>query len=92
MTDKKVYAQREVGECEPLTFDAEICNGCNRCVEVCQVDIMIPNPEKGKPPIVLYPSECWYSGDCVTACPREGAIRLNNLLRNRVHWKQKKSI
>ena len=29
----------------PLRFDAAICVGCNRCANVCQVDIMIPNPE-----------------------------------------------
>ena len=44
----------------PITFDEAVCVGCNRCMNICQVDIFIPNPEKGKPPIVLYPGECYY--------------------------------
>ncbi|MFW9970930.1 MAG: ferredoxin family protein [Candidatus Odinarchaeota archaeon] len=87
--DKKAYAIPEPGISDPVTFNSEICNGCNRCMEVCQVDIFIPNPERGKPPIVLYPGECWYCGCCVSECPKSGAIKLNPKLMNRVHWKSK---
>jgi NAD-dependent dihydropyrimidine dehydrogenase PreA subunit len=86
---KKVHVCPGTAVPGPLVFDPSLCNGCNRCVEVCQVDIMIPNPEKGKPPIVLYPGECWYDGSCVDACPNPGAIKLNVLLMNRVYWKPK---
>jgi NAD-dependent dihydropyrimidine dehydrogenase PreA subunit len=72
----------------PITIDEDLCRGCNQCVEVCQVDLFLPNAEKGKPPIVMYPGECWYDGSCVEACPLPGAIRLNPLLINRVHWKE----
>ncbi|MCP4709145.1 MAG: ferredoxin family protein [Planctomycetes bacterium] len=89
MTEKKVAAIYEPATFAPLTFDAAVCNGCNRCVEVCQVDILIPNVQKGKPPIVLYPGECWYGGTCVEVCPRPGAISLNSLSINRVQWKLK---
>lgn len=58
-------------------------------MEVCQVDMFIPNPEKGKPPIVFYPGECWYCECCVGECPNQGAIELDPLLMNRVHWKPK---
>jgi len=74
---------------QPVIFDPAVCNGCNRCVNVCQADVMIPNPEKGKPPIALYPDECWYEGSCVEHCPRAGAIRLNHPLAMRVRWKRK---
>ncbi|MFX0039315.1 MAG: ferredoxin family protein [Promethearchaeota archaeon] len=87
--DKKFYAIPEPGISDPIAFNPEICTGCNRCVEVCQIDIFIPNPEKGKPPIVLYPGECWYCGCCVSECPNLGAIKLNPLLMNRVYWKSK---
>jgi NAD-dependent dihydropyrimidine dehydrogenase PreA subunit len=73
----------------PVRFDPSVCNGCNRCVNVCQADVMIPNPGKGQPPIVLYPEECWYEGSCVEHCPRAGAIRLNHPLAMRVRWKRK---
>ena len=75
----------------PVIFNPDICNGCNICVDVCQVDILIPNPEKGKPPIVLYPEECWYGGSCVDHCPQKGAIKLHHPLTQRVRWKRKET-
>ena len=47
--------------------------------------------EKGKPPIILYPDECWYDGVCVQNCPhwQKGAITLNHPLSQRVRWKRK---
>ena len=33
----------------PVIFDEEVCTGCNICVDVCVMDILMPNPEKGKP-------------------------------------------
>lgn len=86
---KKVYAIPESGISNPITFNPDICIGCNQCIEVCQVDLFVPNPLKNKPPIVLYPGECWYCGSCVVACPKPGAIKLNPLSMNRVHWKLK---
>ena len=75
----------------PVIFDEQICNGCNECVEICMMDILMPNPEQGRPPIVLYPDECWYGGCCVKACPlwEKGAITLNHPLNQRVRWKRK---
>ena len=71
---------------EPLVFDEKLCLGCNRCMEVCQVDILIPNPQKGKPPVVLYPGECYYCGSCVMECPQEGAITLQHPLMNQAKF------
>ena len=90
MKSKRVYVIPEQAVSNPVIFNQEICNGCNQCIEVCQVDILIPNPEKGKPPLVLYPGECWYGGCCVASCPKPGAIKLNIPLMNRVRWKEKK--
>ena len=59
----------------PVVIDPDVCNGCNRCVEVCSCDVFAPNPEPGKPPLVLFPAECWHEGSCVDACPRTGAMR-----------------
>lgn len=90
MINKKVYAIANlVTPTKPVIFNTEICNGCNICVDVCQTDIFIPNPEKGKPPIILYPEECWYGGCCVAECPNPGAIKLNHPLTQRVRWKRK---
>jgi NAD-dependent dihydropyrimidine dehydrogenase PreA subunit len=90
--DKKVYAIPNANSpLRPVIFDAEICNGCNSCLEACQVDVFIPNPEKGKPPIIMFPDECFYGGCCVGACPRPGAIFFNHPLMQRVRYKDKET-
>ncbi len=75
----------------PIEFDEHICNGCNQCADICRNDVMMPNPEKGKPPLVLYTDECWYCGCCVMECKRPGAIRLVLPLNQSlpVAWKRK---
>lgn len=75
----------------PVSFNPEICTGCNTCVEVCQVDVLIPYPEKGKPPVVLHPEECWYCGCCVNECPVTGAIEFNWPIVQRGYWKRKET-
>lgn len=83
---KKLTAREIPCSAEPLLFDDGLCIGCNRCMNVCQVDIMIPNPVRGKHPVVLYPGECYYCGSCVMECPREGAIRLQHPVMNRAKF------
>lgn len=70
----------------PLLFDESKCVGCNTCANICQCDIMIPNPEKGKHPIVAYPGECYYCGACVMVCPNKGAIHLQHPVMNRAKF------
>jgi NAD-dependent dihydropyrimidine dehydrogenase PreA subunit len=89
MKNKMLFIQLETAALKPLTFNREICDGCNKCVEVCQVDILVPHPDKGNPPLVAYPGECWYGGCCVAICPKPGAIKLNTPLMNRAHWIKK---
>ena len=47
--EKKEYTVRPV-ECStrPIHYDPKLCIGCNRCVDTCQCDILMPNQEKGK--------------------------------------------
>ena len=47
---------------QPITYEADLCIGCNRCVQVCQCDVLFPGE---KTPIVMYPGECYYCGACV---------------------------
>ena len=72
-----------------IIFD-ENCNGCNKCIDNCRRDCLMPNPIKGKPPILVYPDECWYCGCCATACPK-GAARMEHPLNQRVSWKRKET-
>jgi NAD-dependent dihydropyrimidine dehydrogenase PreA subunit len=74
-----------------IRIDAARCTGCNLCADRCRMDVMVHNPQKGGPPIVLYPDECWFCGTCVEDCPVKGAIRLEHPLNQRVGWKRKDS-
>lgn len=85
------FFARQVNPSQPLTFDGAKCIGCNRCLEVCQIDVMLPNSQKGKPPVVAYPDECWYCGCCVMECT-QGAIKLHHPLMNRTKWVEKDSL
>lgn len=69
----------------PITFDSTLCTGCNRCADVCQVDVMLPSEEAGKHPDVMYPGECYYCGSCVMACS-VGAISLHHPLMNQTRF------
>ncbi|MBR2571588.1 MAG: ferredoxin family protein [Clostridia bacterium] len=84
--DKELWAVRTPASARPITFDSDRCIGCNRCANICQVDVFIPNPEKGKPPVLMWPGECYYCGSCVMVCPRQGAITLNHPLMNRAKF------
>ena len=35
----------------PVIFNPDLCQGCNTCVNVCQVDVFIPSPDEGSPPM-----------------------------------------
>ena len=72
-----------------LKIDAGVCTGCNTCVEVCRMGVIIPNPEKGKVPIVLYPDECWFCGCCEFHCPSPGAMMMEHPIYRRIGWKRK---
>jgi len=86
MNKSNVYALPETSAVNPIIFDEDKCLSCNRCVDICQVDLLLPNPEQGRPPIVQYPGECWYCGCCVMECPSEGAIELRHPLMNQADW------
>ena len=75
----------------PILFDETVCNGCNRCVRVCPMDVLYPSPEKGTPPIPFYPDECWHCGCCSMECPlwEKGAIEFRHPIMQQVRWKRK---
>ena len=40
-----------------VEIDPEVCNGCNTCVDIYIMDVLVANKEQGKPPMVVYPHE-----------------------------------
>ncbi len=75
----------------PIHFNSELCVGCNKCVNVCQCNVLMPNEEKGKTPQVNYPGECWYCGSCVMECPIKGAISLRHPIMNQTKFVKTKT-
>ena len=59
----------------PPIIDKNLCDGCYKCVEICEGDVFYGS-KKGEIPIVVYPEECWHDGSCVSVCPVKGAIKL----------------
>ena len=80
-----------VTPCLSIIIDPALCIRCNICADQCRTDVMVHNPKKGEPPIVLYPDECWFCGTCVEDCPVPGAIRMRHPLNQRTGWKRKRT-
>ena len=92
MAETRYTAEKTTSSARPLRFDETLCVGCNRCVDACQIDVMLPNPEKGRPPLVMWPGECWYCGACVMECLRKGAITLRHSLMNQARFVEKDTV
>ncbi len=58
----------------PPVIDNDHCNGCGRCVDVCQMDVFFES-KKNEIPVVSYPEECWHCNACVLECARK-AVKL----------------
>lgn len=86
MTGVSYEAVPERAGAAPIRYREDLCISCNRCVSVCQCDILFPSPQKGQTPVVMYPGECYYCGACVMACPVEGAIELVHPLMNQAKF------
>jgi NAD-dependent dihydropyrimidine dehydrogenase PreA subunit len=77
----------------PIEFDEAVCIGCNRCVEACPMDVLAPNSEKGRAPLVFHPDDCWYCGSCVMECPCQikDAIKVKWPIKTDLRWKRKET-
>lgn len=89
--EKKLFQIRQVEPAKPISFDKEACIGCNKCVNSCPIDLLLPCGGKGETPSVGYPDECWYCGCCVMECPT-GAIHMRHPLMNRARWIEKSEL
>lgn len=83
MKNKQLFVKEVPCSACPITYNNELCIGCNKCTQSCPIDVLVPSTTKGKHPIVMYPGECIYCGSCVMDCPVTGAIHLEHPLINR---------
>ena len=90
---KAYLVPNPVGPSSAIFFDPDVCDGCNKCIDFCRADVLMPNPVPGNPPIVAYPDECWFGGCCAGACPNadKGAIRMDHPMPMRATWKRKET-
>ncbi|MBT3990693.1 MAG: 4Fe-4S binding protein [Rhodospirillaceae bacterium] len=77
--------------CEVVEINPDNCTGCRLCIEVCRTDVLVPHPEAREVPIVLFPDECWFCGDCVAYCPEPDTIKMHVPITEKVGWKDKES-
>ncbi|MFC1902736.1 ferredoxin family protein [Chloroflexota bacterium] len=70
----------------PPIIDANICNGCGKCVQVCPCDVFYQEKKK-ETPIIKNPYECWHYAACVMECPVTGAIELRIPLSHMILYK-----
>jgi len=82
----ELFAEPVTCSARPIIYNEDLCIGCNRCADACQVDVLVNSTEKGHHPIVMYPGECYYCGACVMECPVKGAIKLEHPLMNRAKF------
>lgn len=85
---KAYVVPNETGPTECVSIDSEICVGCNACVNICRMQTLLPNPQAGLPPLVVYPDECWFCACCVEAC-RTGALQMRLPIGQRILFKRK---
>lgn len=86
MSNKELFVSEVPCSANPITYNKELCIGCNSCTNACPIDVLVPSEVKGQSPVVMYPGECIYCGVCVMECPVEGAIHLEHPLINRTKF------
>ncbi len=87
----EVYITPNVtGPTEAISIDESKCIGCNHCADICRMQVIMRNPEPGKPPVVVYPDECWYCACCVEEC-HTGALQMRLPINQRTLFKRKET-
>ncbi len=77
-----------LGPGQSISIDPEFCIACNQCADTCRNSVMVHNPEKDQPPVVMYPDECWFCGCCTINCPT-GAIKMIHPINQKIAFKRK---
>jgi len=54
----------------PPIINAEKCNACGVCADICPTDVFHVE-EKKTMPAIRYPEECWHCNACVLDCKQK---------------------
>ncbi len=54
----------------PPIINAEKCNACGVCADICPTDVFYV-AEKKTMPFIRYPEECWHCNSCVLDCKQK---------------------
>jgi NADPH-dependent glutamate synthase beta subunit-like oxidoreductase len=60
-----------VTPCKAIIIDPDLCCGCNSCVNVCRIDVLLPQPSLPSPEAGAFP----FKAPCESACPAGIDIR-----------------
>ncbi|MDF3001483.1 MAG: 4Fe-4S ferredoxin iron-sulfur binding domain protein [Bacillota bacterium] len=71
-----------------IKIDPAKCIACYQCAQICRCNVLMENPEKGQPPVLVYPEECWHCAVCTENCPT-GAIEFDHPINQKITWKRK---
>jgi adenylylsulfate reductase subunit B len=73
-----------------VAINPELCVACNQCADICRCSVIMHNPNKDEPPILVYPDECWHCAVCTEHCPT-GAITFEHPINQKIVFKDKDS-
>ncbi len=88
MYNQAFMVPNPLGPGQSISIDPEFCIACNQCADTCRNSVMVHNPEKDQPPVVMYPDECWFCGCCTINCPT-GAIKMIHPINQKIAFKRK---
>jgi NAD(P)H-flavin reductase/NAD-dependent dihydropyrimidine dehydrogenase PreA subunit len=88
--NKAVLTQNPLLPNQVITIDPKLCIACYQCADVCRCNVIVHNSEKGQPPLLVYPDECWHCAVCTEKCPT-GAIKFEHPINQKVTWKRKET-
>lgn len=62
-----------------ISFNADACDGCEKCVDICPVNAISFQEKKGNSQITFDYSKCIYCGFCVDVCPTRALTHTKQL-------------